>query len=210
MNAAFPELGVQRQDCFETSWLKSVMVVSSYSAVSPPSALLLGKPTYLNYFKRKSDFVKQVIPETELEGIWKRMLSDGENSPFMIWNPYGGMMSRLPEESTPFPHRKVLFMIEYVATWIVDEKRTTNRHLYGIHKLYNHMTPYVTMWPRQAYVNHRDFQLGMNDANGSYEEASVWGRQYFKDNFERLVQIKSWFDPDNFFRHEQSIPIHSK
>ncbi|KAK1418613.1 hypothetical protein QVD17_27758 [Tagetes erecta] len=209
MNTDFPELGLQRQDCFAMSWLKWVMVISGYPSFTPPSVLLGGKPTYMNYFKRKSDFVKQVIPETELEGIWKIML-DGESSPFMIWNPYGGMMSRLPEESTPFPHRNVLFMIEYVATWLVNEKRSMNQHLYGIHKLYRYMTQFVSMWPRQAYANHRDFDVGMNDGNGSYEQASVWGRRYFKGNFERLVQIKSWFDPDNFFRHEQSIPIFSK
>jgi hypothetical protein len=42
--------------------------------------------------------------------------------------------------------------------------------------------------------------------NTSFKEASVWGTKYFKDNFRRLGLVKTKVDPDNFFRHEQSIP----
>ncbi|KAK2985535.1 hypothetical protein RJ640_015860 [Escallonia rubra] len=40
----------------------------------------------------------------------------------------------------------------------------------------------------------------------SYEEASVWGVKYFKDNFKRLAEVKAMVDPDYFFRSEQTIP----
>jgi hypothetical protein len=74
-----------------------------------------------------------------------------------------------------------------------------------IRNLYNFMAPYVSKLPRTAYVNYRDLDLGMNN-KGSSEDASVWGSKYFKDNFNRLVRVKTKVDPDNFFRHEQSIP----
>ncbi|KAI3724807.1 hypothetical protein L1987_64574 [Smallanthus sonchifolius] len=114
---------------------------------------------------------------------------------------------QIPRAIDPFPHRNVLFKIQYVATWMDDEKENMNKHVDGINKLYKYMIPYVSMCPRQAYVNYRDFDLGMNNKNGSYEEGSSWGRMYFMDNFKRLVEIKTRFDADNFFRHEQSIPI---
>ena len=69
------------------------------------------------------------------------------------------------------------------------------------------MTPYVSKFPREAYVNYRDLDLGMNKKNStSYIQATAWGNMYFKDNFNRLVKIKTKVDPDNVFRHEQSIP----
>jgi 7,8-dihydro-6-hydroxymethylpterin-pyrophosphokinase len=69
------------------------------------------------------------------------------------------------------------------------------------------MAPYVSMFPRQAYVNYRDLDLGINkESNTSFIEASAWGAKYFKDNFNRLIQVKTKVDPDNFFKHEQSIP----
>jgi hypothetical protein len=42
--------------------------------------------------------------------------------------------------------------------------------------------------------------------NTSFIEASVWGANFFKGNFKRLVKVKTKADPDNFFRHEHSIP----
>lgn len=208
MKKSFPELGLKKEDCFEMTWLESVLFIAGYPRTVPTSVLLAGKPAFLNYFKAKSDFVKDPIPEEGLEGIWERFLQ--EDSPLMIWNPYGGMMGRISESSIPFPHRNVIFKIQYLTNWMNPEKEVMNKHVDWIRKLYNYMAQYVTMFPRQAYVNYRDLDLGMNDKNGddtSFVKASYWGTKYFKDNFNRLVKIKTEFDPDNFFKHEQSIPV---
>ncbi|WCJ24346.1 FAD-binding Berberine family protein [Euphorbia peplus] len=205
MENDFPELGLTRKDCIETSWIKSVLYIAGYPRTTPPEVLLQGKSLFKNYFKAKSDFVKEPIPETGLEGLWERVLQ--EDSPLIIWNPYGGMMGKISESEIPFPHRKgVLFKIQYLTTWS-DGENSTEKHMEWIRKLYNYMTPYVSMCPRTAYVNYRDLDLGMNkNSNTSFCEAASWGNKYFKDNFNRLVQVKTKVDPDNFFRHEQSIP----
>ena len=51
------------------------------------------------------------------------------------------------------------------------------------------MTPYVSSFPRQAYVNYRDLDLGINN-HTNFVQASSWGNRYFKDNFNRLVKVK--------------------
>ncbi|GAV65620.1 FAD_binding_4 domain-containing protein/BBE domain-containing protein [Cephalotus follicularis] len=201
----FPELGLTKKDCAETSWLKSVLYIGGYPSNTPPEVLLQGKSTFKNYFKAKSDFVREAIPETGLEGLWKRLLK--EDTPMMIWNPYGGMMSKISESAIPFPHRSgTKFKIQYLTLW-QDGDKNAAKHINWMRKLYNYMAPYVSMLPRTAYVNYRDLDLGINkDANTSFMQASAWGAKYFKDNFNRLVQVKTKVDPDNFFRHEQSIP----
>ncbi|OAY47184.1 berberine bridge enzyme-like 13 [Manihot esculenta] len=206
VQTSLPELGLTRKDCTETSWIRSVLYIAGYPSTTPPEFLLQGKSLFKkNYFKAKSDFVRKPIPKTGLEGLWKRFLE--EESPFMIWNPYGGMMSKISESETPFPHRKgTLFKIQYLSGW-VDGEKSTEKHLDWIRKLYNYMTPYVSMFPRAAYVNYRDLDLGMNKkTNTSFMEAAAWGNKYFKHNFNRLVRVKTKVDPENFFRHEQSIP----
>ncbi|KAL4627876.1 hypothetical protein ACB092_05G197600 [Castanea dentata] len=164
-------------------WIKSVLYIAQFPSGTPPE----------NYFKAKSDFVREPIPETGLEGLWQRLFQ--EDSPLMIFNPYGGMMSKIPESEIPFPHRNgTLYKIQYLTLWQEAGDKIAAKHFNWIRKLYNYMTPYVSSFPREAYVNYRDLDLGINNHTNF-------------DNFDRLVKVKSKVDPDNFFRHEQSIPI---
>uniref|UniRef100_A0A6N2N443 Berberine/berberine-like domain-containing protein n=1 Tax=Salix viminalis TaxID=40686 RepID=A0A6N2N443_SALVM len=47
----------------------------------------------------------------------------------------------------------------------------------------------------------------MNEILTLESQASIWGRKYFKNNFDRLVRVKTAVDPANFFRHEQSLRL---
>ena len=167
--------------------------------------LLLQRNTTSVSFKGKADFVREPIPEFALEELRKRLLE--EDIPLIVWTPYGGMMSKITEYETPFPYRKgIVFKFHYFTNWLGGDKNVP-KHISWIRSLYNYMTPYVSKFPRGAYVNYRDFDLGINKkGNTSVIQASVWGVKYFKGNFQRLVKVKTEVDPENFFRHEQSIP----
>ncbi|KAL5563513.1 hypothetical protein UlMin_033260 [Ulmus minor] len=206
MQASFPDLNLTRKDCTEMSWIESANFIGLFPAGTPIEILLQWKSaaTQPALFKSKSDYVKQVIPETGLEGLWKLMLE--EDAPTVMTIPYGGMMSRISESAIPFPHRKgIKFMILYQSNWQEGDKKATE-HINWTRKVYNYLTPYVSKNPREAYVNYRDLDLGRNRDKISFREASAWGQRYFKSNFERLVRIKTKVDPHNFFKHEQSIP----
>ncbi|XP_017234446.2 berberine bridge enzyme-like 26 [Daucus carota subsp. sativus] len=207
MNESFPELGLKKEDCNEMSWLDSVLSISASSGYNTSlEALIEGRPPARLSFKAKSDYVQKPISKTGLKGLLNRFLE--EDSPFMIWTPYGGKMSQISESEIPFPHRKGnRFMIQYITGWFTDDKDVEAKHIGWMRNLYSYMERYVSRSPRAAYVNYRDLDLGMNkDRSTSFLEASSWGTKYFKSNFERLASIKSKVDPDNFFFHEQSIP----
>ncbi|XP_011013633.1 PREDICTED: tetrahydrocannabinolic acid synthase-like [Populus euphratica] len=205
MRESFPELGLTRQECIETSWINSTVYLGGYTIKISPEVLLQRRNILKHYFKAKSDFVRQPIPETALKGLWEIMLE--EDKPAIVLTPYGRNMGKISESQTPFPHRKgTLFMIQYLANWR-DAKENVRKHTDWTRMVYRYMKPCASMFPRQAYVNYRDLDLGMNkETNTSFPGVSGWGTKYFKDNFYRLVRVKTKVDPDNFFRHEQSIP----
>lgn len=166
MNRGFPELGLTKRDCIEMSWIDSVLYIAGYPTDTNTGILLTGKPPFSrNYFKAKSDFVQRPIPESGLEGIRKLFLK--EDSPFSIWNPFGGMMSKISESEIPFPHRKGnIFMMQYLTAWKGD-KKSGKESTKWIGKLHDYLEAYISKSPRQAYVNYRDLDLGMNFNKGN-------------------------------------------
>ncbi|XP_022146727.1 berberine bridge enzyme-like 21 [Momordica charantia] len=207
MSESFPELGVKAEDCKEMSWIESVLFWSNYPNGTSLNVLLERQPKSEKFLKKKSDYVQEPISKADLEGMMKKMME--LKRPALTFNPYGGKMSQIPESETPFPHRAGnMYKIQYSVTWKEEGDEAAEQNLELIRELYEYMTPHVSKSPRSAYLNYRDVDLGVNgrNGNGSYEEASTWGRKYFKGNLERLVEVKTVADPDNFFRYEQSIP----
>ncbi|KEH37088.1 FAD-binding berberine family protein [Medicago truncatula] len=160
----------------------------------------------LSYKIKKSDYVKKPISRKGLEGIWKKMIK--LEDAILYFNPYGGKMAEISSTDTPFPHRAGnLWKVQYQANWNKAGKDVADHYIGLTRKLHRYMTPFVSKNPREAFFNYKDLDLGINhNGKNSYAEGRVYGVEYFKDNFDRLVEIKTKVDPDNFFRNEQSIP----
>ncbi|KAK9030240.1 hypothetical protein V6N11_031670 [Hibiscus sabdariffa] len=209
LQESFPELGIARQDCIEMSWIQSILYFARIPQ-SEPLEILLNRTAAAIIFKGKSDYVTKPIPETGLEGLWQRFYEYETESMALIFSPYGGNMDDIRESETPYSHRAGnLFSIHYGIVWGEEDVASSQRYINFMRRLYGYMEPYVSKSPRRAYMNYRDLDLGTNN-NGvytSYKQASRWGLPYFNNNFNRLIHVKSLVDPENFFRHEQSIPL---
>ncbi|CAI9089571.1 OLC1v1024162C1 [Oldenlandia corymbosa var. corymbosa] len=207
MKSQFPELGLLPSDCKQMSWIQAMLFWANFKKSSPkPEALLSRTPDSVSFLKRKSDYVLKPIPSAGLTAIFNKMVQLGDVG--LVFNPYGGKMSQIPESETPFPHRAgVLYKIQYSSNWGTPDPKLAAQNLQEARDLYTFMTPYVSSNPRQAFLNYRDLDIGTTD-NGpnSYNEGKVYGMKYFKGNFDRLVKVKTAVDPQNFFRNEQSIP----
>ncbi|KAK3025982.1 hypothetical protein RJ639_041673 [Escallonia herrerae] len=206
MNAGFPELGLQKSDCHEMTWLESVLYWTGFPNGTSVDALLSRVPQVLTHLKRKSDYLKEPIPKEGLEYIFQRMME--LVTPVLTFNPCGGRMAEISEFAKPFPHRAGnIAKIQYATNWNEDGVEAANHYINLTRMLYGYMTPFVSKFPRDAFLNYRDLDLGINhNDRNSYLEGAVYGIKYFKSNFNRLVQIKTKVDPGNFFRNEQSIP----
>ncbi|XP_057417997.1 berberine bridge enzyme-like 17 [Lotus japonicus] len=212
LNETFPELALLRSDCSEIPWINSTLYWANYPIGTPIESLLDVPKEPISYsFKTMSDYVKNPIPKTSLESIWEFMIKI--ECVRMEWNPYGGKMDNISALETPFPHRGGnLFLIEYLTSWGEDGVEARNHYLEISRLFYEFMAPYVSNSPREAFLNYRDLDIGVNHQSSAtiMDIAPSFGRKYFRANFERLVSVKFKVDPENFFRFEQSIPPMSR
>ncbi|XP_057763837.1 tetrahydroberberine oxidase-like [Salvia miltiorrhiza] len=208
MQEIFPELGLVREDCTEMSWIQSTLF-SNQMPIDPLDALLNRTQPGLRQLKAKSDYVRTPIPLNAIEGMVSMLREPEADETIYYMVPYGGRMDEISESFTPFPHRAgALYKLAGLTYWQDSEAADADRYISWSRKYYEYMTPYVSSSPREAYFNYRDLDIGVNNPNGktSYARASIWGKPYFKNNFDRLVRVKTVVDPTNFFKNEQSIP----
>ncbi|KAL8506073.1 hypothetical protein ACS0TY_017074 [Phlomoides rotata] len=208
----FPELGLKKEDCEEMGWIKSVFLWAELPVETPDADLLIRKPPVFQPFKIKSDYVKRPISKEGLRGLFSRVVKSGNIS--VKFNPYGGRMSEIAGSATPFPHRAGnIYKIQYFSFWAESGAAAEKKNLDDIREIYDYMAPFVSQNPRAAFLNYRDIDVGNSTTGGdnnAYDEGKVYGEKYFKTNFNRLVQVKTKVDPDNFFWYEQSIPTLKK
>ncbi|KAJ4713918.1 Reticuline oxidase [Melia azedarach] len=214
LNQVFVELGVSEKECNEMTWIESILFFSGLSNGSSISDL---RNRYLqdkNYFKGKSDYVRNPIPITGIRTALE--ILDKEPKGYVILDPYGGMMHEISSESIAFPHRRGnLFTIQYVVAWSDQDNDKSKEYIEWIREFYKAMTPFVSWSPRAAYVNYMDIDLGEmelvntsipSESGDAVEVARVWGEKYFLKNYDRLVQAKTLIDPSNIFSNQQGIP----
>ncbi|XVF86099.1 hypothetical protein PTKIN_Ptkin18bG0014000 [Pterospermum kingtungense] len=206
MDAMFPELGLKHSDCMEMTWIQSTLFWAGYGNGTSLD-VLLNRTQNKFFYKVKSDYVKEAIPKTGLETLWKWIMEIADRN-FLEMSPYGGRMAEISESETPFPHRSGnLYKIEYGVYWTNGSIEAAKLYVKWSRLVYAAMAPYVSSNPREAFFNYKDLDIGSNGSNYTdFEVAQVYGSKYFKTNFLRLARVKAMVDPDNFFKNEQSIP----
>lgn len=198
-----------KKECFEVPWIRATLYFAS-KRTNDSIEFLINRtmPKRKNYYKATSDFVKSPLPK-EVWAMIRTMFRD-EERPMMIFDPLGGRMNEISKFEIPFPHRKGnLFNIQYMVNWYDNSVNISTNKIKWLRELYEKMKPFLSHFPRSAYLNYRDLDFGKNDGEYRYSNSRAWGEKYFDGNFERLAKVKSKVDPSNFFKFEQSIPPYS-
>ncbi len=143
------------------------------------------------FMKGKSDYVTDPMSE---QGVL--MLLEGlQKSPVAIaalCDSYGGAINKVASDAMAFVHRgNTRYSIQYVKEWPSPSASAAN--IAAMRALYESMRPFVS---GGCYVNYCDLDLG-----------DRYAKAYWGDNLPRLMKIKAEFDPKNFFKHAQSVPL---
>jgi FAD/FMN-containing dehydrogenase len=101
---------------------------------------------------------------------------------------YGGVASREPEGGTSYPHRQAEYDLVIISNWVNPEE--DEKHISWTRKFYEAMQNYSS---NRVYVN----------ALGIEGEERV--KEAYGNNYQRLVDLKTKYDPGNLFRLNQNI-----
>jgi FAD binding domain/Berberine and berberine like len=101
----------------------------------------------------------------------------------------GGAAARVGSDETAFGDRSAPFIINILGTWV--DAKDDEANVSWIRNLFAELKPFMTPG---VYVN---FMSG--DEDNRVTEA-------YRQRWERLVSVKSHYDPDNFFRLNPNIP----
>ena len=172
------------------------------AAAAPSSSLTKRTTTFLGavkhftpddepaFMKGKSDYVAAPMSDAGIDALLGGLGKLPANAITVICDAYGGAIADIAAADTAFPHRRgVLYSMQYYMQMTAAE---ANVRLAQMRALYAAMRPYVS---GAAYLNYPDLDLA--DAAQAY-----WG-----SNLARLKQVKAAVDPDNLFRHAQSVPL---
>jgi FAD/FMN-containing dehydrogenase len=142
-----------------------------------------------------SEFHREPLPASSIVALHQALTTDRipGQARELAFTPMGGAYNRMPADATAFVHRGDKFLLEYTATSDPAQPAASQRAAY--HWLSHVRELLDGHGTGRAYQNFPDPQLA--DPL----------RAYYGQNLPRLRDVKRHYDPDDFFRHRQSIPV---
>jgi len=148
-------------------------------------------------FGAKSDYFNNALPRQGIDhlvsAIASRQSSSSLGNGGIGLDAFGGALNRVAAGATAFVHRDALFSAQYSGSWRPgdpDSIVTANRA--WLTGAWTAMRPYASGFAYQNYID---------------PDLPDWQQAYYGANLTRLQRIKSVYDPGNFFRFAQSIPL---
>ncbi|WP_341318255.1 FAD-binding oxidoreductase [Paraburkholderia sp. IMGN_8] len=106
----------------------------------------------------------------------------------IFFGQIGGQTARAPVEATAYPNRDTQYVMNVHGRW--DDASEDER---------------CVAWARAFFDASAPFALGSVYVNFMTEEEGGRVAEAYGPNYERLVAVKSRYDPHNLFRHNQNI-----
>jgi len=148
-------------------------------------------PPGLQHYWR-SDYLR-ALDEQTIETILSHVAQKTSPRSAIDLHQMGGEASRIAASATAFGHRDAPFLVNEIATWTDQEKAASH-----------------IAWARGLSAALQPFSAGSYVNFLAQEGAQVTKAAYTEASYERLVALKTTYDPTNLFRLNQNIPPREK
>ncbi len=149
--------------------------------------------------KYKSAYMIEPFPANQIDVIWKYLTDDNYTNPQALLqiDSYGCQINDVAPDATAVPQRSSIMKLQYQTYWTKKEDDDVNlnwiRNFYT--DMYGLSGPYPDGVMDGCYVNYPDTDL------------KNWQYLYYKENYQKLQQVKKNWDALNIFNHKQSIEL---
>jgi FAD/FMN-containing dehydrogenase len=143
-------------------------------------------PSGLHYYY-KSHFTKEISDEA-IEALVTHFATVPSPRSLVIFQQYGGAVSRVGQDDTAFGHREAQYNFIAASAW--TDPAASEQHLH---------------WAREAWDIMKPFSTGGVYVNNLAEEGEEQVRAAYGPHYDRLVAVKNKYDPTNFFRLNANI-----
>jgi FAD/FMN-containing dehydrogenase len=152
------------------------------------------RPATRSYQVIKSEFFARPLPAEAVAAVLNgfteaRMVGQSRELDF---SPWGGAYNRTRADATAFVHRDALYLLKHTAAIGVDsatdEKAAAHR------------------WATRSWELVHPWGTGHVFPNFPDLDLEDWGHAYYGSNYERLLDVKARYDPDDLFHFQQSLP----
>ena len=162
-------------------------IVQQRPYVSQQSLLDATQPKGRRYYW-KSEFLPNLKPELLAKTISHAEAIASPHSAILLF-PLDGALNRFPEDHSSVGNRDTAWVLNIAASWEKAENDKTNID-----------------WARAAWRDMRSFSTGGTYMNFlTEEETDDRIHAAYRKNYERLVEIKTKWDPANLFRINKNI-----
>lgn len=157
--------------------------------------------------KVKSADLRGAHSDDQLAAAYRHLTSPDYHGPnsSLEYIGYGGKVNTVSSSATAMP-RAALLKTFYMAAW--SDPAEDDEHIRWLRELYREVhaetggVPVPNDVNTGAYINYPDIDLADPEWNTS---GVPWYTLYYGENYQRLQEIKTNWDPRNVFRHALSI-----
>jgi FAD/FMN-containing dehydrogenase len=162
-------------------------IIQQRPYISQQSLLDATQPKGRRYYW-KSEYLPNLEPEMLAKTIRYAKEIVSPHSAILLF-PLDGALNELPEEHSPVGNRDAAWVLNIAASWENAGDDTTNIE-----------------WAREAWRDLRQYSTGGTYVNFlTEEEGDERIRAALGKNYERLVEVKTKWDPFNLFRINKNI-----
>jgi len=144
----------------------------------------------LNYWK--SSFLKS-LPDEAITQIVEDFAAAPSRMTVLLIEDLHGQITRVPVNATAVPHRKQGFNLLIPSVW--TEHGETDANIAWTRGIFQNLQPFLAEGRYVNYLDDDEAEFGSDPVRAAYGP-----------NYERLVDVKTQYDPENLFHLNFNIP----